>query len=95
MLRESPLKMGFNSELIKLGHKVEYVRKLREKDSKFRNDFNVIKYAEEHKMVLITKDTENGKACEDNKYLCIWISDDRIFEEMILPRLKNLNLDNS
>jgi predicted nuclease of predicted toxin-antitoxin system len=81
---------GFDKKLIELGHKVEYVRKLREKDPKFRNDLNVIKYAQEHNMILITKDKEPGQACEDNKIPCIWLSDERIFDEMILPRLKNM-----
>jgi len=42
-------------------------------------------------MIFITKDGENGQACEDNKIPSIWLSDDKIFEEMVLPRLKNSN----
>jgi hypothetical protein len=79
---------GFDRRLLGLGHKVEYVKKLRAEDPKFRNDLNVIIYAQEHKMILITKDGENGQACEDNGYPCIWLSDERIFEKMILPKLE-------
>ena len=81
---------GFDKRLMKLGHQVEYVTELKKKDEKFRNDFNVIMFAKENGMILVTKDKEPGKACEDNKIPCIWLSDDRVFDEMISPRLKNL-----
>ena len=78
---------GYDEKLISLGHEVEYVKKLREKDFKFRNDLNLMKYAEINKIILITKDKENGQACEDNDIPCIWISDDKIFEKIILPKI--------
>ena len=78
---------GFDKELLKLGHEVEYVKKLREKDEKFRNDLNVAIHAKDNKMILITKDYDAGQACEDNGYPCIWINDERIFEKIILPKI--------
>jgi len=79
---------GFDKKLIEKGHEVVYAKKLKEKEKKFRNDMNLMLLAGEKNMIFITKDKENGQACEDNKIPCIWLSDDRIFDEMILPRLK-------
>jgi len=73
-----------------LKHEVEYVTNLRKQDEKFRNDHNVIEYAKINKMILITKDRENGQACQDNNIQCIWVSDEKIFEIMVLPRLEEL-----
>jgi len=84
---------GFEKKLLKLGHNVELVTELKKKDVKFRNDQNVISYADTEGYVLITKDKEPGRGCEDNKIPCIWISDERIFDEMIEPRL--LHMQNS
>lgn len=81
---------GFDKKLLERGHQVEYVKKLREQDEKFRNDFNVVMFAKENGMILITKDKEPGQACEDNKIPSIWLSDERIFDEMIIPRLDEL-----
>src|ERR1700674_5701425 len=75
----------FGKELEKLGHEVEYVLELRKRDERFRNDLNVIKHAETNHMILITKDRENGQACHDNKIQCIWLSDERLLEEMVIP----------
>lgn len=81
---------GFDKKLLQLGHQIEYVTDLRKKDEKFRNDFNVIIFAKENNMVLITKDKEPGKACKDNNIPCIWLNDDRIFEGMVLPDIDKL-----
>lgn len=78
----------FGNQLEKRGHEVEYVTKLREKDPKFRNDHNLLKHAEDNKMVLITKDGENGQACLDNNIRCIWLSDEVLFEKLVLPELE-------
>lgn len=79
---------GFAKKFLEMGHEVEYAKKLREQEKKFRNDFNLLLYAQEHGMIFVTKDTEPGQTCMDNNYLCLWLSDDRIFDEMILPKLK-------
>ena len=80
---------GFDKQLIKLGHQVEYAKKLREKEEKFRNDFNLLLFAQEEKMIFVTKDKEPGQTCKDNNFPCIWLSDERIYDEMILPRLND------
>jgi len=80
----------FGNELKKLHYEVEYVTELRKHDEKLRNDYNVIKYAETNKMILITKDRENGQACKDGNISCIWLSDEELFEKMVLPSLEEL-----
>jgi predicted nuclease of predicted toxin-antitoxin system len=80
----------FGNELKKLGHEVEYVTELRKKDERFRNDRVVINHTEANHMILVTKDRENGQACQDDKIPCIWLSDERLFEEMVIPQLKEL-----
>ena len=37
-----------------------------------------------------TEDKENGKACKENGFPCIWINDDSIFELMVLPELEKM-----
>ena len=79
---------GFSKKLLEMGHKVEYAKKLKESDEKFRNDYNLLLHAKENNMIFLTKDKEPGQACKDNGIPCIWLSDERIFEEMISPKLK-------
>jgi rRNA-processing protein FCF1 len=50
----------------------------------------VIEYAKINKMILITKDRENGQYCNDHSIPCVWLSDEKLFEKMVLPRLKEL-----
>ncbi len=80
----------FGNKLKDLHYEVEYVTELRKQDEKFRNDYHIIKYAEINKMILITKDRENGQACKDSNIPCIWLSDEILFEKMVLPRLEEL-----
>lgn len=80
---------GFAKKLLELGYKVEYAKKLREQEEKFRNDFNLLQYTKENNIIFVTKDKENGQTCKDNNLPCIWLSDEQIFDEMILPKLKD------
>ena len=80
----------YQKELEKLNHETESAKKLREKEAKYRNDHNLIEYAKEHQMVIITKDGDLGQTCLDNHYPCIWVTDDKIFEKIILPELEKL-----
>jgi len=80
----------YQKELEKLNHKTESAKKLREKEAKYRNDYNLIEYAKNNQMVIITKDGDLGQTCMDNGYPCIWVNDDKIFEKIILPELEKL-----
>jgi len=51
-------------------------------------------FAKENGMVLITKDKEPGQACKDNNIPCIWLSDERIFDDMVIPSLDDLQKSN-
>ena len=81
----------FGNELKKLGHEVEHVTILRKNNELFRNDYDVIDYAKKHQIVLVTKDRENGQYCHDHNLPCIWLSDEILFEKMMLPQLDELN----
>ena len=81
---------GLDVKLQHAGYYAESVKKLRNKDEKMGYDYNVIQYAKENQMVFITKDKEPGKACQANGIPCIWLSDDLVFEKIVLPELENL-----
>ena len=81
---------GLDIKLQNAGYYAESVKKLRNKNEKMGHDYNVIQYAKENDMVFITKDKEPGKACNANEIACIWISDDLVFEKIILPELAKL-----
>ena len=81
---------GLDIKLQNAGYYAESVKKLRIKNEKMGHDYNVIQYAKENGMVFITKDKEPGKACKANDIACIWISDDLVFEKIILPELAKL-----
>ena len=68
-------------------HEIETAKKLRVEDPKYRNDYNLIEYAKQHQMTIITKDGDLGQACKDSNYPCIWITEDKIFEKIVQPEL--------
>lgn len=81
---------GLDEKLNALGYKAYSVKKLKEKERLMGHDFNIIDHVREKRMVLVTKDVENGKACEANNFPCIFVNDDKIFEKIILEELKAL-----
>ncbi len=81
---------GLDVKLQNAGYYAESVKKLRAQDEKMAYDYNIIQYAKENDMVFITKDKEPGKACQANGIKCIWLSDDLVFDKVILPELKEL-----
>ena len=81
---------GLDIKLQNAGYYAESVKKLRAEDEKMGYDYNIIQYAKENNMVFITKDKEPGKACHANGIACIWISDDLVFDKIILPELEKL-----
>lgn len=85
----------YQKELEKQNHETETAKRLRTEDPKYRNDYNLIEYAKEHFMTIITKDGDLGQACKDNNFPCIWITDDKIFEKIIQPELDNRLIDTS
>ena len=71
---------GMDERLIQLGFDANSVKKLRSEGKKLHTDYSVISYAKENGMILITRDTESGQACEENNLPCILLDNDEIFK---------------
>ena len=57
------------------------------KAKKLHTDYSVINYAKENDMILITRDTESGQACEENGLPCILLDNNEIFK-IVTEKLK-------
>ena len=77
-----------DERLIQLGHDAYSVKKLRSEGKKLHTDYSVINYAKENGMVLITRDTESGQACEENDLPCILLDNEAIFK-IVTEKLQN------
>ena len=78
---------GMDERLIQLGYDAYSVKKLRSEGKKLHTDNSVINYAKENDMILITRDTESGKACEENGLPCILLDNNEIFK-IVTEKLK-------
>ena len=79
---------GMDERLIQLGYDANSVKKLRSEGKKLHTDYSVINYAKENEMILITRDTESGQACEENGLPCILLDNEAIFK-IVTEKLKN------
>ena len=79
---------GWDEKLKELGHEAYSVKKLRMDGHKLHTDYSVINYAKENNMILVTRDTESGQACEENNLPCILLDNDEIFK-IVVNKLKN------
>ena len=77
----------FAVKLTQMGHETYRVSEIKKGENLLGHDFNVINYAKQNNMLLITKDKETGKACKANGFSCIWINDDSIFDKIVLVEL--------
>ena len=57
---------GMDEKLSSIGYDAYSVKKLRTQGFKLHADYSVINYAKENKMILVTRDTESGQACDEN-----------------------------
>ena len=80
---------GMDEKLSGLGYEAYSVKKLLNKGLKLRTDFSIINYARENDMILVTRDTESGQACEENNLPCILLDNDEIFK-IVVEKLKHL-----
>ena len=78
---------GMDEKLRELGYDAFSVKKLRTDGKKLHTDYSVISYAKEHNMILITRDTESGQACEENGLPCVLLDNNEIFK-IVLDKLK-------
>ncbi|MBT3474961.1 MAG: DUF5615 family PIN-like protein [Thaumarchaeota archaeon] len=79
---------GMDDRLIQLGYDAYSVKKLRVKGKNLHTDYSVINYAKENEMILVTRDTESGQACEENGLPCILLDNNEIFK-IVTEKLKN------
>ena len=77
---------GMDEKLKEMGFDAYSVKKLRMEGLKLHTDFSVINYAKKNKMILITRDTENGEACSENNIPCISLDTSEIFK-IVLTKL--------
>ena len=80
---------GIDTKLKEFGYQAFSVKKLIAEGKKLTSDYSVIKYAEENGMVMVTEDTEVGKACKENNILCVLLDNETIFK-IILEELGNI-----
>lgn len=79
---------GWDEKLRSLGYDAYSVKKLLTEGKKLRSDYSVINYAKENDMILITRDTESGQACQENNLPCILLDNDEIFR-IVVEKLKS------
>ena len=79
---------GMDEKLEKIGFEAYSVKKLRAEGLNLHTDFSVISYAKENSMILVTRDTENGEACNENNIPCILLDSDQIFK-IVLDKLNH------
>ncbi len=85
---------GFGKKLQELGYDVERVKILKRDDSKMAADFNAMTYAKKNEMMIITDDQEMVKGCGLSNIGCIAITDQEVFEEIILPKAPEARPEN-
>jgi len=81
---------GIDTKLKEFGYEAYSVKKLIVEGKKLTSDYSVIKYAEENGMVMVTEDTEVGKACKENNIPCVLLDNETIFK-IILEELSQYN----
>ena len=77
-----------DEKLNSLGYDAYSIKKLRAEGKKLHTDYSVINYAKENNMILITRDTESGQACEENDLPCVLLDNDEIFK-IVIEKLKS------
>lgn len=81
---------GMDDKLNALGFEAYSVKKLLIKGEKLRTDYSIINYAKENKMILVTRDTESGQACQENNLPCILLDNEEIFK-IVVEKLKKFS----
>ena len=78
---------GMDERLSSVGYDAYSVKKLRTQGFKLHTDYSIINYAKENEMILVTRDTESGQACDENNIPCILLDNNEIFK-IVLEKLK-------
>ena len=93
-MKKTPLKIlidemddGMDERLQNIGYDAYSVKKLRIEGLKLHTDYSVINYAKKNDMILVTRDTESGQACDENNIPYVLLDSDEIFK-IVLEKLK-------
>ena len=93
-MKETPPKIlvdemddGMDERLQNIGYDAYSVKKLRADGLKLHTDYSVINYAKKNDMILVTRDTESGQACDENNIPYVLLDSDEIFK-IVLEKLK-------
>ncbi len=78
---------GMDERLKEEGYDAYSVRKLQITGKKLGSDYSIINYARENNMILVTRDTENGIACNENDLPYILLDNEEIFK-IVVEKLK-------
>ncbi len=81
---------GMDEKLNDLGFEAFSVKKLLTEGKNLRTDYSIINYAKENEMILVTRDTESGQACQENNLPCILLDNEEIFK-IVVEKLKNFS----
>lgn len=93
-MKKTPLKIlidemddGMDERLQNIGYDAYSVKKLRIEGLKLHTDYSVINYAKKNDMILVTRDTESGQACDENNIPYVLLDSNEIFK-IVLEKLK-------
>ena len=78
---------GMDEKLNSMGYTEYSIKKLRAEGKKLHSDYSVINFARENDMILVTRDSESGQACQENNLPCILLDNDEIFK-IVIEKLK-------
>jgi len=81
---------GMDEKLNDLGFEAYSVKKLLTEGKNLQTDYSIINYAKENEMILVTRDSESGQACNENNLPCILLDNDEIFK-IVVEKLKNFS----
>ena len=81
---------GMDEKLQNIGYDAYSVKKLRIEGLKLHTDYSIINYAKKNNMILVTRDTESGQACDENKIPYVLVDSDEIFK-IVLEKLKQFS----
>ena len=81
---------GMDEKLRDMGYDAYSVKKLRTEGLKLHTDYSIINYAKENNMILITRDTESGEACNENNIPCVLLDSNEIFK-IVTEKLNGFN----
>ncbi len=81
---------GMDEKLRDMGYDAYSVKKLRAEGLNLHTDYSVINYAKENGMILITRDTESGEACNENNIPCVILDSNEIFK-IVTEKLNSFN----